>query len=213
MTKRNLRKNSNKERYKNGYITAVQKGGTYMSSTKVKKLFRLWLKENLHRFNYKPYAKNSVGSEYYFEGIAKNITLVMDYSSPEAMMSHDNPIKLTHCWDYDVVEYIGDERLDKEKGYYDADRVDGIYDYFPTQKDLYIHNVFEKIIDYVNSKFVKENALYLLQLGFSSSSKIAPKKDYEKSKESFTTSGATTSREEKMYCFNLFTGKQLHSEY
>ena len=189
MTKNEIRKKDNKERYKDGCIIPLQRKDTYMRTSRVKKLFRTWLKENLHRFNYKPYARNGMCEEYYFEGIIKSITLVMDYGYPEAMIFHENPMHSDGCCDHDVVEYIGQEKYDPEKGYYDADRVDGIYDYFPTQEALYTHNVFEKIIKYVNEKFVEENALYIDESVRSSSSKIAPKADSEKLKERFTGTG------------------------
>ncbi len=189
MTKNEIRKKDNKKRYKDGWIIPVQKAHSYMRTSRVRKLFRIWLKENLHRFNYKPYAKNSVCGEYYFEGIAKNITLVMDYAYPEAMIYHGNPLHSSGCCDHDVVEYIGYEKYDPEKGYYDADREDGIYDYFPTQKELYAHNIFENIIKYVNENFVEENALYINEAVGYSSSKIAPKADFEKLKERFTGRG------------------------
>lgn len=185
MTKNEIRKKDHKQKNEWGYIIPCRPSGSYMIESRVKKLFKKWLKKNLDRFNYKPYPKNSVCNEYYFEGIAKNITLVMDYRSPEAMIYHVNPQDPNRCCDHDVVEYIGYEKYDPQKGYYDSDRVDEKYTYFPTQEELYIHEVFEKIITYVNENFVKGNSLYIHQSSNSSSSKIAPKTEAEALKENF----------------------------
>jgi hypothetical protein len=85
-----------------------------------------------------------------------------------------------------VVAYVGDERHDPERGYYDADRIDGNYTYYPTREELYIHEVFERIIDYTREKFVKGNALYFHYLGdYSTSSTIAPIRDYERGEARF----------------------------
>ena len=184
MTKNEMRKRDNKRRYEDGWIVPMQKTESYMRATKVKKLFREWLKENMHRFKYKPYPKNSVCNEYYFEGISKNITLVMNYRIPEAMVYH-----CKDCCDHDVIQYIGYEKHDPQKGYYDFDRLDDKYEYFPTQEALYIHDVFEYIITYVNEKFVEGNQIYINKSECYSSSTIAPKADYDKLKENFYGGG------------------------
>ena len=130
MTKNEIRKKDNKRRYVDGWIIPMQGVDSYMSASKVKKLFRQWLKDNMHRFNYKPYAKNSVCNEYYFEGITKHVTLVIDYRLPEAMMYHGN------C-DHDVIQYVGYEKYDPKKGYYDADRVDDNCEPYPDGHEIF----------------------------------------------------------------------------
>ncbi len=189
MTKNKIRRKNNIERYRDGWIIPVRKGGTYMNATRLKKIFRQWLKENIHRFNHRPYAVNSVHNEYYFEGISKNVTLVMNYNLPEAMIYHKDPQHPNECCNHEVIEYIGDEQYDRQRGYYDSDRTDHNYTYYPAQKELYIHEVFEKIITHTNEKFMETNALYIYRFSHSSSSVIAPKADYEKLKENFRGAG------------------------
>ena len=199
MTKNEIRKRDNKRRYEDGWIVPVQKTESYMSATKVKKIFRKWLKENMHCFKYTPYPKNSVCNEYHFRGISKRITLVMDYRIPEAMVYH-----CKNCCDHDVIQYIGYEKYDSKRGYYDSDRVDDdcelypdghdIFEYYPTQRELYITEVFEHIITYVNEKFVEGNQIYINKSECYSSSTIAPKADYDKLKENFNGGG---------FCLNL----------
>ena len=79
---------------------------------------------------------------------------------------------------------------------------------------MYVNEVFEYIIEYVNEKFVQENQLYINQSECSSSSTIAPKEDYEKLKENFRGGGvcldlscASTSSvkdEPVMHVYDLF---------
>jgi len=194
MTKNELRKKYIRKNNDIRSCIAVRPAGSYMIESRVRKLFKKWLKENLHRFNYKPYAVNSMCEQYHFEGITKHVTLVMDFRLPEAMMYHHESA-CTH----DVIQYIGEEKYDPQKGYYDADRVDDncipypdgheIFKYYSTQEELYIHDVFEYIIAYVNEKFVKENQIYINRSESYESSTIAPKADYEKLKENFTGGG------------------------
>lgn len=188
MTKNDLRKKTNKERYKDGWIIPMQGTVSHMIATKVKKIFRQWLKDNMHRFKYKPYAVNSVCNEYHFEGISKNVTLVMDYQMPEAMVYHGKD-----CCNHDVIQYIGDEKYDPQMGYYDFDRLDDKYEYFPTQEALYVNDVFEYIITYVDEKFVEGNQIYINKSECYSSSTIAPKADYDKLKENFNGGGVCLS--------------------
>jgi len=190
MTKNDLRKKDYKQKNEWGYIIPVRPAGSYMRTSKVKKIFRKWLKNNIDRFNYKPYAVNSMCDRYYFEGITKHVTLVLDYRLPEAMLYHHK-----ECCNHDVIQYIGYEKYDPKKGYYDADRVDDtgepypdgheIFKYYLTQEELYVNEVFEPIIKFVNEKFVEENQVYVSQSDCSVSSIIAPKADYEKLKENF----------------------------
>ena len=67
MTKNDMRKKDNKRRYVDEWMEHSKSGVSHMRDTKVKKLFRQWLKDNMHRFKYKPYAKNSVCRGYHFE--------------------------------------------------------------------------------------------------------------------------------------------------
>ena len=127
---------------------------------------------------------------YYFKGITEHVQLRMDYISHEAMIYHHKG----SC-NHDVIQYIGWGKHDKEKGYYNADRADDSgelylegsehFDYYPTQEELYITEVFEHIITYVNENFVEENQVYILESECYSSSQIAPKTDYEKLKKHF----------------------------
>jgi hypothetical protein len=191
-----------------------------MIESRIRKIFRRWLKNNIDRFNYKPYAVNSMCDKYYFEGITKHVTLVLDYRLPEAMLYHHK-----ECCNHDVIQYIGYEKYDPKKGYYDADRVDDtgepypegheIFKYYPTQEELYISEVFEPIIDFVNHKLVRENQIYVLKGYCSCSSKIALIADYEETKKRFGGSGFTISlaclssgekekKENVLYVYDLF---------
>ena len=195
MTKNTLRRKNNIERYKYGWIFPTQKRGSYMHARKVKRVFKKWLKENMHRFNYKPYPKNSVCKEYYFEGIAKNISLVMNYNSPEAMIFHCNPLRPNECCNHDALAYVGYEKYDNQKGYYNAYSENGEYEYFATQEELYSHVVFNWIIVYVNERFMEENALYIDESDSFIGSRTATKSNQKKIKNKF--------------CFDLFTGELL----
>ncbi len=136
----------------------------------VEVVFCEWLKENIDRFNFKPilqYVKDGTGV-YSFEGIVDNISLVVAFYSPESMVFFDNLSVFCEdpddtYFDHHVVDYIGEEQYHPTKGYYDAEN--GVYDYFPTQKELYINNIFEPIIEYCNIIFVPENSLELLKMG------------------------------------------------
>ena len=205
MTKNTIRKRDNKERYKDGWLVRSSKY-SYMIESRVKKIFKKWLKENIHRFNYKPYPKNSMCEVYYFEGITKHVQLVIHYRLPEVMMYHHE-----NSCNHDVIQYIGWEKYNKEKGYYDADRVDDKgehypegsehFDYYLTQEELYITEVFEHIITYVNDTFVEENQVYIMESECYASSRIAPKADYEKIKENF---GGTS------FCLSMSCGSDKH---
>ncbi len=184
MTKNEIRKKYHKKQNEWGYIIPVRKVDSYMIESRIRKIFRKWLKDNSHRFNHKPYAVNSMCKQYHFEGITKHVTLVMDYRLPEAMIYHHK-----ECCNHDVIQYIGYEKYDPQKGYYDSDRVDEVYDYYPTQKELYINEVFEYIIKFVNEKFVEENQVYVSKSDCYASSTIAPKADYDKLKENFNGGG------------------------
>jgi len=135
-------------------------------------IFNEWLKENIHRFNHKPVLHAKLNSHYVygFEGIIGNITLNISFGALEASLYLYNLPEFSNDRDgtsFDLIdiEYIGEEKYHPLKGYYDADRVDHKYDYFPTQKELYINNVFEPIIEYCNKMFVSENSLELIATG------------------------------------------------
>lgn len=129
----------------------------------LKKLFVSWLKENAHRFEHVPVPVDSVKKRFCFEGIIPNITLTMSYDALEATLFFDerSPCKYCSPWDLCDIAYIGCGHYDKEKGYYDTDREDGNYTYFPTQAELYTNEVFEQIIEYTNKNLIEESYLYL----------------------------------------------------
>lgn len=91
-------------------------------------MFYAWLDKNIDRFNNKPIA---IGShDFRLDGIIKNIILHLDFyndevMTPEALFS----ISDENDMHYDLIdiEYIGEEQYHPLKGYYDADRVDGVY--------------------------------------------------------------------------------------
>ena len=126
---------------------------------KSESIFRKWLQENINRFNYKPMRNNHGG--YYFEGITKAISLSIEFSQPEAELHFNNPIN-DENYDLCSIQYIGHMKYHPLHGFYDADRVDKMFTYYPTYDALIITEVFEPIIAYTQKYFKKENALYLL---------------------------------------------------
>ncbi|MDQ7060407.1 MAG: hypothetical protein Q9M43_04505 [Sulfurimonas sp.] len=125
-------------------------------------IFKRWLKENIDRFNYKPIPKE--GGGYHLEGIIKNIEFgVSDYEVYLSFLYFGEPDYYgdDNCFDFCYMAYIGKEKYHPQKGFYDGDRPDGIYTYFPTREALYINEVFEYAISYCNEMLVPENSLYL----------------------------------------------------
>ena len=140
-------------------------------ANKVELLFSKWLIKNMAKFNHQPLQIKK--DEYRFTGVIKNIILKMDFVLPEAMLFFNN--NKGKNFDHKTIAYIGDKQYNSDLGYYDADRTDSIYTYFPTQEELYIKEVFEPIINYCNSNLVTGNSLYLEEFeacttGFISSS-------------------------------------------
>ena len=203
MTKNRLRRKNNiKYAQRNLTVRSLQRS-SYMSHRKVRRLFRQWLKVNMHRFKYRPYSINRRHTMFRFQGIEKHIMLVMDYRRPEAMIFYQSPDDPKYNIDQTIIEYIGDERYSPLKGYYDADRTDGVYDYFPTQEILYIHNIFEKIIEFVNEKFVSENVLYVYE-GNWTEAYIVTAKELEMKLQKM----ALSIDNPKLYLLDLFTGEK-----
>ena len=131
-------------------------------------IFREWMDDNMDRFKIKPISNGK--GKYSFKGIIKNIHLQLDYRQPESMICFDGLLNgINDNFDLHSIEYIGEEKYHPSKGYYDADRTDDVYDYFPTRKELYINNVFEPTIEYCNKMLVPENSLYLIRLAVGTS--------------------------------------------
>ncbi|RLA82650.1 MAG: hypothetical protein DRG78_06590 [Epsilonproteobacteria bacterium] len=123
-------------------------------------IFEKWLQENIDRFNIKPILLKSDKESYtfMFEGVIKNITLVIN-TTPETIISfNDNNLEYI---DHYEIAYISQEKYNPEKGFYDSDRIDDIYTYFPTREELYINEVFEVMLKYCNKILIPENSLYL----------------------------------------------------
>jgi len=149
-------------------------------------IFRNWLEENRHRFNHKLVLKEKRNGHvvYGFEGIIDNITLHISFDSPEASLGFDNSLEFHDniedtYFDMMYIAYIGYEKYHPIKGYYDDDRTDEIYDYFPTQKELYVTDVFEHIIETTNELFVAKNSLYLLHGSYFTAGYIKSTDDVE----------------------------------
>jgi len=139
------------------------------SFSKFEGIFKRWLENNIERFNHRPIAQ--AGGKYIFEGIIKNIKYgISDY---EMYLSYEYEGG-TACdenetyFDTYYIEYIGAEKYHPQKGFYDGDRVDGVYTYFPTREELYINEVFEYAISSCNEKLIQENSLYLYDSGSTS---------------------------------------------
>ena len=123
----------------------------------MKNIFQKWLQKNKNRFNYKPFVIKE--NEYQFKGINKNITLKISFEPLDVMIN----FYLNNEWfDSIQIEYIGDLQHSK-KGYFDNDLKSPIF--YKTYEELAIKQVFEKIIEFCNTNFKKENNLYLVDFG------------------------------------------------
>lgn len=87
--------------------------------------------------------------------------MYIDFNQPEAGLVFKD-VKDNKEYDYYTIQCIGEEKFHPVKGFYDSDRVDKIYTYYKTYKELIITEVYEEIIKYCNNYFKKENALYLI---------------------------------------------------
>lgn len=124
-------------------------------------IFYRWLEENTHRFTYKPKRINKW--KYCFEGIIDSIYLEMQSGFDEATIQFElNEPDSGKCLQRaeTVIEYVLIPTYNPLKGFYDADHVDGLYEYYLTYADMLINNVYEKIIEYVNDNFKPENSVY-----------------------------------------------------
>jgi len=149
-----------------------KKGDRYnypLTFAKSEAIFNKWLIENKHRLKYQliPNKYNN----YHFQGVIKEVELLI-HNSPEAEIAFsyygDILCENGRCLDLASIDYIGQEAYHPQKGYFDMDRVDGVYTYFPTREELYVNEVFEKIINYSNEKLIPENSLYMFDSnGFS----------------------------------------------
>ncbi len=118
-SKRQIKKGRNRIRYNYGFISHFSRSNSIpMRHRQQRKLFLSWLKENAHRFNHLPQPIQREKSVFHFEGIVHNITLVMQYSAPEATLVLDlqSPSKNDCPVDMRDIEYIGWEHYDEEKG-------------------------------------------------------------------------------------------------
>ena len=210
MTKQQLKRKYYRQNF-DGYFYSGSRGGCeyYYSKRQTKKLFRKWLAENIHRFHYRPYSKNKQYTEFYFEGIARNITLAMQYSSPEAMLFYDDLLDDTYCCDHSVIAYVGCASYDREKGYFDSDRIDEkYYTFFPTKEEMIIHEVFEPIITFVNEKFVEGNILSIYEGGWGESLILSQEK-FQQKKAAFLKRKEQYEDEVRWYAFDIFSGEIL----
>jgi hypothetical protein len=144
-----------KAKYKKSLIKFSRQTRSFYKSEGI---FKQWLKENIQRFNTKPIAKT--GGAYYFEDVIKNVQLRINFGLPESMIAFDSYITVDEYYDQHSIDYIGYEKYHPQKGFYDGDNE--VYDYFPTQKELYINNTFEPIIEYCNEYITPKHSLYFL---------------------------------------------------
>lgn len=165
-----------------------------------KSIFEQWLSENIHRFNNKPIPNKKGG--FYFEGITKAISLIMDFYQPEAMLNY-NDIDTGENYDFGYIQYIGELKFDPIKGFYDADRTDKIYTYYNTYKELIITEVFEEILKYCNKNFKGDKSAYLINYGGSTEGFIAS------TNETNITKLAKLKTNKDAYCFKYKLFAQL----
>ncbi len=172
MRKLRLLKQKNRQRYQYKYKEMQKNTNTLLT----KKVFYQWLEDNMDTFPYKPQllAENASGLTYTFEGICKKITLCVELSTPEAMICYSESDAENELWTmHKVLEYIGMEEYDDEKGYYDADNK--TCNYYPTKAELYINEVFETIPKYCQEYFKPNMNIYSSKHLNTFSVTIAPK--------------------------------------
>lgn len=124
---------------------------------KNEQFFNDWLHKNINRFSHHPIRKNR--QEFYFRGVTRQVYLIMTNDYTDASLAVDD--KDGNNFDFLYIQYIGDLKYAPNKGYFDADRVDEIYSYYPTVKELLVAEVFEPIIIFCNKNFIEKNCLYL----------------------------------------------------
>ena len=127
------------------------------------KVFLKWMDDNIDIFPYKPSFLSRENSRltYTFEGICKKITLAVELTTSEAMICYSESEAKDELWTmHKVLEYIGMETYDPEKGYYDADREDGKFTYFPTRAEMCIKEVFETIPKFCQEYFNPGMCIY-----------------------------------------------------
>lgn len=111
-----------------------------MTASKVKKYWKLWLKQNVHRFNHNPLLCKviSTGFVYAFKGITKQISLVITFDEYcESMIWFDDA--QGNNVDHTVIGY---EPLH-------------------CSKDELTQKVFEPLIQFTNDSFTCNHQLYL----------------------------------------------------
>ena len=127
-------------------------------------IFYKWFEENKHRLKHKLVHKHC--HFYRFEGVIKEIWISIalgSYPEIEFIFNYDDDLRVdSQCFfDIETIEYIGQEAYHPQKGYFDLDRVDHVYTYYPTREELYINEVFEKMIEKCEAKLNPNNSLYL----------------------------------------------------
>jgi len=104
---------------------------------------------------------------YTFEGVIEAIGLSInlgEVSEVEFIFNYkDEFMDDTRecCFDISSIAYIGKEAYHPQKGFFDSDREDGIYTYYPTREALYKGDLFEVMIQKCNEKLSSKNSLYL----------------------------------------------------
>jgi len=129
-------------------------------------VFEKWFNKNQYRFNTKPIISKQTKDGFIieFEGIIKNISIIVR-PIPEVSFIFEYDGEWVDSLD---IAYIGQEMYNPEKGYYDSDRVNGIFTYFDTREELYINDVFEPLIEYCNEYLTDKHSLYMcISQGFS----------------------------------------------
>lgn len=125
-----------------------------MTPKKSKNHWKLWVMENINRFNHQPILREvfSKGFIYSFNGISKQITLVITFDEYcEAMIGFDDA--------------QGDNFDHKVIG----------YEPLHCSKDELTQKVFEPLIQFANDAFTCNHQLYLIQHGNSTEAYIERK--------------------------------------
>jgi len=130
--------------------------------------FDNWLDKNITRFKYKPI---KIGfNTYCFQGINNNITLQVSQHIRELIMIFQSPNKIetnTYDNDCDMLE-IGTllkVKHIKNKGYCDLLWMDEYKKdrYYKNYKQMIHKELFEPLVKYCDSYFIKDNSYYVTE--------------------------------------------------
>jgi len=139
-----------------------------MSSKLMVTYFDKWLAKNIDRFKYRPI---KIGfNSYRFDGINKSIVLQITRDIREVTILYYSPNMLNtdnyNC-EYDMRDINWFDRVKhiRDKGYCDLGWLEEYKKdrYYPTFKELVETELFEPLIKFCDTYFVKDNHYYIVE--------------------------------------------------